>query len=279
MSFVFSRRGVTATMGLALACIASAHAQTVADGSCPPVTSPLLVPYLEHPLASKRAGSLENELHLIYARLNDGVSDSADTAGYGRLIAHMGALASEYMTTYHPDRQTDYTGVVAVRVAAMSRDTAAVRRIVAARLAPKTLSRRDRAMILDLTARAVTDIDHPELLPVAENYVAQLDAMGTQSDVAPEQAKSHNALLYMYRMLGRDADAMRHAHLAFDANMRATFEDRMFKIDDMGSLETFASQPVPLTDAELAGYGTKLRDKCVVPPDIIAAWQASHEAP
>jgi hypothetical protein len=79
---------------------------------------------------------------------------------------------------------------------------------IAARLATPGLRLSDRAFTLYTAVSAFANENFPARLPIAEGYMAQLDALG--DSVAYWQVAGHEALVRTYYCLGRSPDIARH---------------------------------------------------------------------
>jgi len=123
------------------------------------------------------------------------------------LVQQSIARARVWMTTLHNNPryglQLDASGKVAVR--AQQEDVA--EHDIATRLATPGLTLADRAFTLQMAVEAFTSTDFPARLPIAERYVAQLDALG--ADGAYWQYRARSVLLNTYYLLGRTSDAVR----------------------------------------------------------------------
>jgi len=116
--------------------------------------------------------------------------------------------------------QRDPYGMIAVR----ARHDSVARRAFAAHLAAPGQTLADRAYTLALAATAFASADYPERLPIAEQYVAQLDSLGP--DAAYWQFSARRLLIEAYYRLGRGADVARVGVAAFSRVPRMPYEQR-----------------------------------------------------
>jgi hypothetical protein len=116
--------------------------------------------------------------------------------------------------------QMDAYGLLAVS----ARQDEAAQRQIAARLATPGLSLADRAHTLQLAVSSFASVDYPERLPLAERYLKQLDALG--SDVALQRMNARKPLIDVYYQLGRGDDVARLGMQLFALLDRVPFEWR-----------------------------------------------------
>jgi len=95
---------------------------------------------------------------------------------------------------------------------------------IAERLATPGLSFRDRAFTYLSAVRAFADADHPDRLPQAEAYLRQLDALGDSAVYWRYHARA--SLVYVYYLLGRPSDVIRHGVRAIELGPLMDFVDR-----------------------------------------------------
>jgi len=100
------------------------------------------------------------------------------------------------------------------------------RQSIAARLATPGLSVNDKAYTYHAAVLAFTEAASPERLPVAEQYMTALDAMGTGPTVGFYQFLAHRQLADVAYALGRTDDVIRHGTRAIAALARMEFYDR-----------------------------------------------------
>jgi len=117
------------------------------------------------------------------------------------------ARAAQWMTTLQASPvnglQIDPYGVISVS----AHQEAVAQQQIAARLATPGLSFADKAFTLQMAVFAFASSDYPARLPIAEDYVRQLDALGPTA--AYWQFNGRRPLIYAYYRLGRSADVAR----------------------------------------------------------------------
>jgi len=124
--------------------------------------------------------------------------------------------------------QIDPYGVISV----MAKHDAFAEQQIAARLATSGLSFADRAFTLQMAVVAFTSADFPERLPIAERYLAQLDAMGNEA--ALWQFDARQPIVYAYYRLGRSQDVTRIGTRALQVVSAIPFHVRGSRISTMG---------------------------------------------
>jgi len=95
---------------------------------------------------------------------------------------------------------------------------------IAARLATPGLTVADRAYTLRIVVGAYANANEPTHLPIAERYLTQLDALGTEA--ALWQCTARFSLIAAYYQLGKSADVVRVGLRAFDLVGAIPFEYR-----------------------------------------------------
>jgi len=124
------------------------------------------------------------------------------------------ARAEAWMTTL---RATPVTGIQVDPyswIAVTANQDGVAQQQIAARLAIPGLSVPDRAYTLQHAVQVFADADVPSRLPIAEQYLKQLDALGTEA--AYWQFTARYPLLYAYYRLGRSTDVARLGLRAFE---------------------------------------------------------------
>jgi len=134
------------------------------------------------------------------------------------------ARAAQWMQSFEArpvtGLQIDPYGVISVT----AHHEAIAQQQIAARLATPGLSFADRAFTLQMAVLAFASADYPARLPIAEDYVKQLDALGVNA--AYWQFNGRRPLIYAYYRLGRSADVARIGLAAFALVSVMPYEQR-----------------------------------------------------
>jgi len=118
-------------------------------------------------------------------------------------------------------------------LAVVARQDSLARQQLAARLATPGLSPPERAHALFTGAEAFADRLHPERLPFAEQYIAQLHTLGAVG--APWELMQRLTLAHdVYYWLGRRDDVLKHASAIVSLLPTMEYEDRRLLFDYPG---------------------------------------------
>jgi hypothetical protein len=158
------------------------------------------------------------------------------------------------------------------RVGVAAGQDAYARTQIAARLAMPGLSLGDRAFALRSAVEAFTDVHATERLPVAETYLAQLEALGDSA--AAWQFEAHRTLLYTYYLLGRSADVVRHGTHVVQHLSVMSFAHRVmfyFSDDDIygPTVEALTAQPEART--KIDALDRLVRAAAMPSPQLVAS--------
>jgi thiol-disulfide isomerase/thioredoxin len=165
--------------------------------------------------------------------------------------------------------QHDPYGILAV----VAKQDARGQQQFAARLAAPGLSTRDRAYTLAWAVRLFADADQPERLPVAEQYLAQLDALGPAA--AYERATARKALIGAYYLMGRRRDVARVGVEWFALASHIPFPQRASAIYDPGNYYEYAVVIDALSSesggrARIQALNAQLHMAAAAPPEYVA---------
>jgi hypothetical protein len=148
---------------------------------------------------------------------------------------------------------------------------------IAARLATPGLSFGDRAFVLRTGVNAFADAQVPERLPIAERYLAQLDALGDSA--ATWQFEAHKTLLEIYYILGRSADVVRHGTRTCQRVSAMPFAHRamFYAFDEVygPTVEALAAQPNARTKIE--EVSRLIRATALPSPQLVAFDSAYYD--
>jgi hypothetical protein len=147
---------------------------------------------------------------------------------------------------------------------------------IAQRLATPGLSMQDKGHTLRLAVSAFTNENYPARLPIAERYLTQLDALG--KEVALWQMEARSSLVYVYMLLGRSQDVIRHGTAALNR-----LPDIPYILQGYGSLYYEVAQALSgQSDArpKIEALNVLIRSTYDAPADLLAldsgfAWTAA----
>lgn len=163
--------------------------------------------------------------------------------------------------------QLDPAGIVSVAAGQEERAKAQI----AERLATPGLSFTDRAYTYLVAVQAFTSLYHQERLPVAQDYLKQLDALGDSA--ALWQFRARSALANTYYLMGRPAEVARYGVDAMNRVGRMPFQDRraMFPFGDQLYLSTVeALTAMPDAQKQIGALHAALEGATVPPPALVA---------
>jgi len=126
-----------------------------------------------------------------------------------------------------------------VTLASIAHRDSVARQMIAARLATPALSLQARAYTLYTGIGQFGSADYPDRLPIAEEYLRQLDALG--ADAAYWQVEARKALIVPYYRLGRSSDVIRVGTQAFARVRQLPFELRAQVVYTPGIAFQYAS--------------------------------------
>jgi hypothetical protein len=258
--------GVMLAAMLPLMPLAATHAQVTSAA----VTSPAVT--TKSVDASTRPVSAAEAAHHVWikdGRLKD-ANAFVHTADYSSdsMKKVMSETGREWLTRMQQSPvkgiQLDPSGHVGV---AAEREAYAKQQL-AERLATPGLSLQDRAFAYLTAVQAFGDMDYPDRFPQAEAYLKQLDAMGDSAALWRYGARAH--LVYMYYLLGRSADVIRHGTSAIALGAVMPFSDRGALNGRVypATVEALAGQPDG--PAKIAALNTTLLAALAASPAHIA---------
>jgi len=142
---------------------------------------------------------------------------------------------------------------------------------IAARLATPGLSIGDRAFAIRTGVLAFSDFYAPARLPIAEQYMRTLDAMGDSA--AAWRYEAHASLIWTYYLLGRSADVIRHGDAAIALLERIPYQNRNLFF---GQVEEHVYSPTvealtgqPDGRAHIARLNAQIRAAVTVPSALL----------
>jgi hypothetical protein len=128
------------------------------------------------------------------------------------MLAVTSARAQRVMAGFTAARVQGFQRDAYSQIAVIAGDLSTAQRLIAARLAAPGLSDAERASALQRAVVAFAIAEHPERIVIAEQYMAQLDALGSRAALARHSA--HVALVAAYYYLGRSTEVVRHGTAA-----------------------------------------------------------------
>jgi hypothetical protein len=149
-------------------------------------------------------------------------------------------------------------------------DVAAAQARIAERFATPGLSLSDKAYTLRQAVYSFSDNWAPQHLPIAEQYLTQLIALGPET--TPWQFQARTALMSVYYFLGRNAEVVRHGMAAMALLPQMPFDER--------GMEYWAPYVYPTTldallglpdaSAQIAALTAAFRAGATIPPAELA---------
>jgi len=159
------------------------------------------------------------------------------------------------------------------RIGIVANQVQYAQRQFAERLATPGLSAAAKAYTLVAALQAFADPAFPERLPIAEHYLAQLNALG--DTVAIYRWLGEQALVQAYYLLGRSDDVVRHGVHAIEQLPTIPYQDRLIAVYPNGIHDLYIPTVDALTgqpggQAKIDRLNTILRQEVKAPSAIVA---------
>ncbi len=173
-------------------------------------------------------GEMQVDVEFTAATGRDGIApadpvypkDALRAAVVGRARVWLDSLAAKGV---HGFQLTPYG-----QLAVVGDQEALAQHELAQRVATPGLSVADRAFVLSAGATAFADREHPQWLPIAEHYLAQLTALGVAADAW--QFTARDRLSEVYYDLDQRPKALAHAMRAYALLPDLPFEDHLLAL-------------------------------------------------
>jgi hypothetical protein len=145
-------------------------------------------------------------------------------------------------------------------------DDAAAQAQIAERLATPGLSLSDKAYTLRRAVYTFCDNWAPQRLPVAEQYLQQLIALGAEA--TPWQFEARESLMRVYYFLGRSSEVARHGKsaIALLSNMPLGERHAEYTMPQVYPMTVDALLSLPDASAQVAALNDAYRAGAVIPP-------------
>jgi hypothetical protein len=147
---------------------------------------------------------------------------------------------------------------------------AAAQARIAERLATPGISLSDKAYTLRRAVSSFCDNWAPQRLPIAEQYLQQLIALGPET--TPWQFEARTALMNVYYFLGRNADLARHGTAAIALLAQMPFDERgmEYRFPRVYPMTLDALLGLPNATAQIAALNESYRAGATVTPAELA---------